>query len=54
MKRRRLRKPIRIFLYIIAIIIFIALTMYTFFGAILQTSYRLSPVTESELISYES
>lgn len=54
MKRRRLRKPIKIFLYIIAIIIFIALTMYTFFGAILQTSYRLAPITESELITYEN
>ena len=49
MKRRRLRKPIRIALEVLACAAAVAVMLIALFGAVLQESYKLYPPTDEEI-----
>ena len=49
MKHRRLRKPIRIALKVIACVAFVIGMLAMFAGAVLQESFKLYPPTAEEL-----
>lgn len=49
MKRRRLRKPIRIVLKVIACVAFVIGMLAMFAGAVLQESFKIYPPTAEEL-----
>lgn len=49
MKRRRLRKPIRVALKVIACVAFVIGMLAMFAGAVLQESFKLYPPTAEEL-----
>ena len=49
MKHRRLRKPIRIALEVLACAAAVVVMLIALFGAVLQESYRLYPPTAEEL-----
>ena len=48
-KHRRLRKPIRIALKVLACVAFVIVMLACFAGAVLQESYKLYPPTAEEL-----
>lgn len=49
MKRRRLRKPIRVALKVIACVAFVIGMLACFAGAVLQESFKIYPPTAEEL-----
>lgn len=48
-KHRRLRKPIRIALEVLACAAAVAVMLIALFGAVLQESYKLYPPTDEEI-----